>query len=73
MSTVEADTYVLLWSHRQGALHVEALAEHLRINRLAAAHNLPGDYRLLHMGARAEVDAWADKMRRAMTEGRAAA
>lgn len=53
------EQYVLLWSHAQNALHVETLAVHTSRNRQAYAENRPGDYRLLLVGTRAEVDATA--------------
>ena len=51
--------HVLLWSQTQNALHVETLTQHTSTNRAAYADNLPGDYRLLLVGTKAEVDATA--------------
>lgn len=69
------EVYVLLWSQRQGALHVETLDDHLQANRRAVLNNTPGDYRAVHMGNRAEVDAWAELLRPKLdaVRGRAAA
>ena len=53
------EQFVLLWSQRQNALHIETLEQHTSLNRRAYAENSPGDYRLLLVGTRAEVDATA--------------
>lgn len=50
------EQYVLLWSRRQNALHIETLERHTSVNRQAYADNRPGDYRLLLIGTRAEVE-----------------
>ena len=57
------EQWVLLWSCAQNALHVETLAQHTSTNRQAYAENRPGDYRLLLVGTRAEVDATAASIR----------
>lgn len=54
-----AEQFLLLWSQRQNALHIETLEQHTSLNRRAYAENSPGDYRLLMAGTRAEVDATA--------------
>ena len=60
------EQWVLLWSQRQNALHVETLAQHTSTNRAAYADDAPGDYRLLLVGTRAEVDATAASIRPTM-------
>lgn len=57
------DQFVLLWSQCQNALHIEPLAKHTSLNRAAYADNAPGDYRLLLIGTRIEVDATAASIR----------
>ena len=57
------EQWVLLWSHAQNALHVETLTQHTSLNRQAYADNRPGDYRLLLVGTKAEVDATASSIR----------
>lgn len=57
------DQWCLCWSQRQNSLHVESLAEHLSANRRAWGDDAAGDYRVLHIGARAEVDAMAVNLR----------
>lgn len=60
------EQYVLLWSQSQNALHIETLAKHASLNRAAYADNTPGDYRLLVVGTRDEVDATAASIRPTM-------
>lgn len=60
------EQWVLLWSQRQNALHVETLDRHTSLNRTAYAENRPGDYRLLLAGTRAEVDTTAASIRPTM-------
>lgn len=55
--------WVLLWSCAQDALHIEPLERMLAANRIACRNNDGGDYRLLNIGTREEVDAQADAMR----------
>ena len=62
------EQYVLLWSQRQNALHIENLAQHTRLNRAAYADNAPGDYRMLLLGTRAEVDATAASIRQTLVQ-----
>lgn len=57
------EQFVLLWSQAQNALHVEPLARCITLNRQAYADNRPGDYRLLLVGTRAEVETTADSIR----------
>ena len=57
------EQYVLLWSQAQNALHVEPLARCITLNRQAYADNKPGDYRLMLIGTRAEVEATAASIR----------
>jgi len=61
-------SYVLLWSQRQNALHVEPLERHLSLNRQAYRDNTGGDYRLLFIGTREEVDQAADAIRNTIRE-----
>jgi len=60
------EQWVLAWSQRQNALHVETLERHMQLNREACVDNRPGDYRLLRIGTRAEVDATANSIRPAL-------
>lgn len=62
------EQWVLLWSCAQNALHVETLAQHTSTNREAYAQNRPGDFRLLLVGTRAEVDATAASIRPTMVQ-----
>lgn len=57
------DLWVLAWSQRQNALHIEPLQRHTSLNREAYADNRPGDYRMLLVGAKADVDATAASIR----------
>lgn len=63
VKAMDAGLWVLLWSQRQNAFHVEPLPSMLARNRAAYADNKPGDYRVLHIGYREEVDATADACR----------
>lgn len=56
-------THALLWSHRQNALHIEPLEATLSANRIAYRDNKGGDYRVLFMGEKAEVEKAADAIR----------
>ena len=60
------EQWALLWSRSQNALHVETLAQHCSGNRQAYAENRPGDYRLLLVGTRSEVDTTAASIRQTM-------
>lgn len=62
------EQWVLCWSQSQNALHVETLTQHASKNREAYADNRPGDYRLLLVGTRAEVDATAASIRPTMVQ-----
>lgn len=62
------EQYVLLWSQRQNALHIETLEKHTSLNRAAYADNAPGDYRMLLLGTRAEVDATAASIRQTLVQ-----
>jgi len=62
------EQWALLWSCAQNALHVETLAQHTSTNRQDYAENRPGDYRLLLVGTRAEVDATAASIRPTMVQ-----
>lgn len=55
--------WVLLWSRQQNAFHVEELTVMLSRNRQAYARDVGGDYRVLHIGYREEVDATAEACR----------
>lgn len=63
-----AEQWVLLWSCSQNALHVETLERHTSMNRQAYSDNRPGDYRLLLIGTRAEVDATTASIRPTMVQ-----
>ena len=60
---MNSERWVLLWSQRQNALHVETLERHASSNREAYADNRAGDYRLLLVGTRDEVEATAAAIR----------
>ncbi len=60
---MDDELWVLAWSQRQNALHVETLHRHTELNREACAANRAGDYRLLFVGSRSEVDSAAEKLR----------
>ena len=62
------EQWVLCWSQRQNALHVETLERHASSNREAYAENRAGDYRLLLVGSRDEVDATANSIRATMAQ-----
>lgn len=57
------NAWCLCWSQRQNSLHVEPLERHLSLNRQAWGDNAAGDYRLLFVGPRLEVDAMAKNLR----------
>lgn len=57
------ERWVLLWSQRQNALHIETLDTMYTNNRNAYRDNRAGDYRLLLIGTREEVDATAESLR----------
>ncbi len=68
MNADNTEQWVLLWSQRQNALHIEPLEHMLKMNRQAYRDNKGGDYRLMLIGARAEVDATADSLRSTMAQ-----
>ena len=70
---MKQDQWVLLWSQRQNALHVETLDRHLQANLRACGDDQAGDYRLLVIGSRAEVDSAAERIRRGLFGRRKAA
>lgn len=70
---MNAGKWVLLWSQRQNALHVETLDRHIQANLQACGDDQAGDYRLLVIGPRAEVDSAADRLRRGLFGRRKAA
>ena len=63
-----ADQWVLLWSARQNALHVETLDRMLASNRTACAEGRACDYVVLFIASRAEVEAGAEKLRPTLIE-----
>ena len=63
------DQWCLCWSQRQNALHVEPFERHIQANREALMEGRGGDYRLLAVGTREEVDAAANTLRPAVTTG----
>lgn len=67
---IGADLWALCWSQDQGALHIETIGEHMAENLDALIANRPGDYRLVHVGTRAEVDAAAADLRQALSARR---
>ena len=52
--------WVLLWSKRQNAFHVEPVDRMLASNRTAYTGNKGGDYRALHIGYLEEVESMRD-------------
>jgi len=65
--------WVLLWSQKQNALHVETLPETLAINRRACMQNKPGDYRVLMVGSHEDVSATSRSFARMLEQRRSAA
>lgn len=63
MTAFNGDLCVLLWSHEQNAMHIETLDETFAKNRRAYTENKPGDYRVLMIGYREELDAAARSCR----------
>ncbi|WP_206169509.1 hypothetical protein [Variovorax guangxiensis] len=57
------ERWVLLWSQRQNAFHIEPLARMLDANRKAFAEDRSSDYVVLELGNREVVDAAADALR----------
>lgn len=66
VGTVEllpSDTWVLLWSQSQNALHVEQVGDMLRANRRAYTEDRRMDYVPLVFGSRDEIDSVARSVR----------
>lgn len=63
---IAADAWALCWSQSQSALHVETMRDHLANNCAACAADRPGDFRVLHVGSRADVDAAAVRVSAAL-------
>lgn len=61
------EQFVLAWSQRQNAFHVEPLAQHIASNKAAPADDRAGEYRLIAVGSREEVERAADALRPAIT------
>lgn len=61
-------SHVLLWSQRQNALHIETLDQHLSLNRQAYRDNQGGDYRVMFIGTREEVDNAATALRNTISD-----
>jgi hypothetical protein len=55
--------WCLCWSARQNALHIETVLRHVEANRTALRSGTIGDYRILAIGTREEVEAAADVAR----------
>jgi hypothetical protein len=62
------EQWSLLWSQRQNALHIEPFEKTLSTNRQAYASNTGGDYRVLFVGERKDVDAAPDALRSTMAD-----
>ena len=58
-----ARPYVLLWSASQNAVKVQTLERCMSETRADYTANLPGDFRTLLVGTKAEVDATAASIR----------
>jgi hypothetical protein len=65
------NAWCLCWSHRQNALHIETLAQHLSLNRECYGDNIPGDFRVVLIGSEQECSAASDAVRSTL-EARAA-
>lgn len=66
------DVWVLLWSQRQGCLHIETLDRTFKSNWAAFAEDRSMDYVPLIIGDRELIDAQADELH-ALIDDRAAA
>lgn len=60
---MDFELFVLAWSQRQNAFHIESLAQHIACNRVALFDGLAGDYRLILIGSCNDVDRAADALR----------
>lgn len=58
--------WALSWSQRQNALHIEPFEDALSKNRKAYTNDQGGDYRLLHVGPKEEVEQVANAIRGTM-------
>ena len=58
--------YVLLWSQRQNALHVEPIEQMLTLNREAYRDNKAGDFRVLFVGNQDAISQAAAACRRTL-------
>ena len=58
----------LLWSQRQNALHIEPFEDTLSKNRQAYTDNRGGDYRLLFVGPKEDVEKAADAIRHTLRD-----
>jgi hypothetical protein len=63
-----SEQWVLLWSMKQNAIHIEPLEKMLSSNRLAYRENRSSDYIPLYVGERAHVDAAAGFCHATLTE-----
>lgn len=55
--------WALLWSQKHNSTSVEKLEQVLSINRIAYTNNSAGDYRVLFIGSRSEMDEAAEAVR----------
>jgi len=51
-----SNLWVLCWTQTKNTLHIEQLETHLSLNCQSFLKNLSGDYRVLQIGTRAEVE-----------------
>ena len=58
-----SDQWVLEWSKRQNAFHIQEVAGMVEKNLNAMLNNQGGDYIVLCVGTRGEVDKQADRFR----------
>ncbi|WP_295379591.1 hypothetical protein [uncultured Pseudacidovorax sp.] len=62
------ETWVLLWSQSQNALHIEPLSRMLHANQQALQQNRRSDYVLICLGERDQVDRAAANCRHTLHE-----
>lgn len=74
MTTTE-NLWVLEWSQRQNAFHIQRLDKTLSFNRnlYAENKNCMNDYRVIHVGQKAECEAMADACRHTLRDREPAA
>ena len=56
------ETWALLWSQKQDAMHTELFSKTLESNCAACFNDTPGDYRILAVGSRDKIDSAAKRL-----------